>query len=277
MPKDIGKQFMSQTQLRRLEPSDQSRGLPQPPLELPYDAARSYVALPRPDALRMPPADLRSIMEQRRTLRAYAAQPLTLDELSWLLWATQGVQRVISRPSTLRVVPSAGARHAVETLVLANRVAGVAPGLYRFAAGEHKLVERDVSPGIAGRVATAAAEQEFMAEKRGRLHLGGLLARMYWRYGERGDRYLFLDAGHVCQNLYLAAEAIGCGACAVGAFHDDLLSETLGLDREQQFVTYMATVGRRKPSTHAKSNEEAAGRSIPFRAPAFDGPSRPAT
>jgi SagB-type dehydrogenase family enzyme len=69
---------------------------------------------------------------------------------------------------------------------------------------------------------------------------------MTWRYQERGYRYMLLDAGHACQNLYLAAEAIGCGACALGAFDDNLLNRALGLDGESQFVIYAAPVGKKK-------------------------------
>ncbi len=68
---------------------------------------------------------------------------------------------------------------------------------------------------------------------------------MRWRYGERGYRYLHMDAGHVCQNLYLAAESIGCGVCAIAAYNDDLLNQTLGLDGEELFVIYVASVGKR--------------------------------
>jgi SagB-type dehydrogenase family enzyme len=71
---------------------------------------------------------------------------------------------------------------------------------------------------------------------------------MAWRYGERGYRYLHLDAGHVCQNLYLAAEAAGCGVCAIGAFNDEIINELLGLDGEEQFVIYLATVGEKDSS-----------------------------
>ncbi|HEY3312047.1 MAG TPA: SagB/ThcOx family dehydrogenase, partial [Anaerolineales bacterium] len=72
-----------------------------------------------------------------------------------------------------------------------------------------------------------------------------VLARMRWRYGQRGYRYLHLDAGHVCQNLSLAAEATGCGICPIAAFNDDLLNGVLGLDGEEQFAIYMASLGKK--------------------------------
>lgn len=72
---------------------------------------------------------------------------------------------------------------------------------------------------------------------------------MTWRYSERGYRYLFIDAGHACQNLYLGAEAIECGVCAIAAFDDVIMNQLLGLDGESQFVIYLATVGKINPGT----------------------------
>ncbi len=249
MTRGIGQQFFHGTEYRFLEPSRQQQGLPQPPLELDYD--RSAPAIPLPPGGQLPVADLalRTAIENRRTLRAYAAQSLTLDELSWLLWCTQGVQKVISRPATLRPVPSAGARHAFETYLLVNKVADVPPGLYRFVAGEHKLVEFDRAPDLAARMTAALYGQDMVQESAATFLWVAVLERMYWRYGERGYRYFLLDAGHVCQNLYLAAEAIDCGACAIGAFHDELVNPLLRLDGENQFLVYSATVGKRKQFT----------------------------
>jgi len=246
MTSGIEKQFWLETQYRNLEPSEQSRGVPQPPLELDYDHTRAAVELPRPEAVSVPAADLRAVIEGRRTVRAYAEQPLTLDELSWLLWTTQGVQRVTPRPATMRTVPSAGARHAFETLALINRAEGLAPGLYRFVAGEHKLVEADLTPGIGERIAQATWDPIIVTGSAVTFIWVAVAARMYWRYGERGYRYLLLDAGHVCQNLYLAAEAIGCGACAIGAFYEDPLDAALGIDGAEQFTMYLGAVGKKK-------------------------------
>jgi SagB-type dehydrogenase family enzyme len=246
MAKGIGKRYLLESQYKSLDPSEQSLGLPQPPLELDYDHSRHYIELPDPASIHVPPADLRRVIEQRRSVRAYSEQSLTLQELSWLLWATQGVEKVISRPATLRAVPSAGARHAFETYLLANKVEGITPGLHRYAAGEHKLVEIDTAPDMAERVAAAAWGQDFVTESAATFIWVAVLARMYWRYGERAYRYLFLDAGHVCQNLYLAAEAIGCGVCAIGAFYEDLLHPLLGIDGDQQFVVYLGAAGKKK-------------------------------
>ncbi|MCW3978539.1 MAG: nitroreductase family protein, partial [Candidatus Bathyarchaeota archaeon] len=112
---DVGKEFMEKTKYRYLGESDQSKGLPQPPLELPYDESKKVHDLPAPATLGLGDYPLGKAITERRSLRAYSDEPLTLEELSWLLWCTQGVKEMIGRPATLRTVPSAGARHAFET------------------------------------------------------------------------------------------------------------------------------------------------------------------
>ncbi|TLN03736.1 SagB/ThcOx family dehydrogenase, partial [bacterium] len=184
-------------------------------------------------------------IEERITVRHYSDEPLSLEELSYLLWVTQGVRQVTARPVTLRNVPSAGARHAFETYLLVNRVNGLVPGLYRFVAGEHALLLVDGSPDVNARLTTACFEQKQVGTSAVTFFWVAVLERMYWRYGERGYRYLLLDAGHVCQNLYLAAGALGSGACAIGHYDDDALNAELGLDGEQLFTVYAATLGKR--------------------------------
>jgi SagB-type dehydrogenase family enzyme len=189
---------------------------------------------------------LRQAIESRRSLRTYAAFPLSLDELSFLLWCTQGVKPESTAKATLRTVPSAGARHAFETMLLINRVEGLEPGLYQYDAAGHGLIAWESPADISARLTEACANQSMVTDSAVSFLWVADRTRMAWRYGERGLRYLFLDAGHVCQNLHLAAESIAAGACAVGAFFDDDLNELLGLDGEDRFVVYMACVGKRE-------------------------------
>jgi SagB-type dehydrogenase family enzyme len=241
----IGRQFMLQTQYRYMDKSDQDKGLPQPPLQLDFDRSRPVIELPAPASLDLGAIGLRQAIESRRSVRQYTQRPLSLAELSFLLWCTQGVKEVTNRPATLRTVPSAGARHGFETYLLINRVDGVAPGLYRFLAVEHQLLEADLTPGLADRMVAACERQQLVKASAVTFAWSAVVYRMAWRYGERGYRYLHLDAGHVCQNLYLAATAIGCGACAIAAFDDEAVNRLLGLDGEEQFIIYLATVGKR--------------------------------
>ncbi len=246
MVRGIGKEFMEKTQYKYLEESDQNKKLPQPPLELAYDISKEVIDLPSPSETRVPTFDLRGAIEGRRSVRDYSDEPLTLGELSWLLWCTQGVREVVGATATLRNVPSAGARHAFETYILVNRVEGLRPGLYRFLAIEHKLMEIDLEEGLADKITEACYRQRIVKRSAATFIWVAVAYRMRWRYGERGYRYLHLDAGHVCQNLYLVAEAIGSGACAIGAYYDDEINGVLGLDGEKQFVIYVATVGKKE-------------------------------
>ncbi|NPV57328.1 MAG: SagB/ThcOx family dehydrogenase [Anaerolineae bacterium] len=247
MTPSIASDFMRQTHHEVMPPSPQSQGHPQPPLELPYDPAAALVHLPDAAQMQFPQVDLRQVIEQRRSLRTYGEDALSLDELAALLWLTQGVQRVTKRPVTLRTVPSAGARHAFETFLLVNRVAGVKPGLYRYIALEHALLPLDTPENITDILTEACLRQNQVSGSAVTFFWVAVAERMTWRYPERGYRYLHLDAGHVCQNLYLAAEAIGCGVCAIAAFDDVLANQALGVDGEEQFLVYAATLGRRPP------------------------------
>jgi len=245
MTDGIGETFMARTRYEAMGPSAQSLGRPQPPLEMPAETGAEAVGLPRP-AEADAPVELTGAIERRRSVRDYAPGPLTPAELSYLLWCTQGVRRVVGGQATLRTVPSAGARHALETFLLVNRVAGLEAGLYRFLATGHKLarLRRGPESSPAGDLTAACLGQEFVAASAVTFVWAADAARMTWRYGQRGYRYLFLDAGHACQNLYLAAGAVGCGVCAIGAFDDGAVNELLGLDGRDRFAVYGAAVGR---------------------------------
>jgi SagB-type dehydrogenase family enzyme len=133
----------------------------------------------------------------------------------------------------------------LETYLLINNVEGLEPGLYRFLAIGHKLLELDIETDLAKPITEACLGQDFVKKSAVTFIWVAVAYRMKWRYGERGYRYLHLDAGHVCQNLYLSAEAIDCGVCAIGAFLDDNMNELLNIDGEEEFVIYIATLGKK--------------------------------
>lgn len=225
--------------------SDQTKGRPQPPLELEYNSEKSLVNLPSPYEIKVSPINLREAIEKRRSIRTYSEKPITLDELSWLLWCTQGVKSITNVPTTLRIVPSGGARHPFETYILVNRVEGLQQGFYRFLSLSHKLLEHNFEEGLAERVTDICWNQPFVKQSALSFIWTFIPYRGIWRYGERAFRNI-IEVGHICQNLYLSAEAIDCGVCAIGAFGDDAINDVLGVDGIEQFVVYMATVGKRK-------------------------------
>ena len=195
----IGREFMRKSQRKYHIPVVPKEGDYVPPLELPYSPEAKLIDLPDPMQVEISNMDVRTAILQRVTHRKYAEEPISLPELSFLLWATQGVKSVTSRPTTLRTVPSAGARHAFETFLLVNRVEGLEPGLYRFAAIEHALIRLDAPAEVHEQIVSACANQSHVHTSAVTFIWAAILERMKLRYGERGYRYLHLDAGHICQ------------------------------------------------------------------------------
>ena len=151
------------------------------------------------------------------------AEPLTLDELSFLLWATQGVRQQVGPGAVLRTVPSAGNRHALETYLAVLRVGGLEPAIYRYLPLEHQLLHLADEEQMAEKLTEATLGQAFVGRAAVVFIWTTIPYRMEWRYGLAAHKVIALDAGHVCQNLYLACEAIGAGTCAVAAYHQQLM------------------------------------------------------
>lgn len=228
-----------------LSQTDQQRGLPPPPLEKPFSADACRVDLTPPGKWRnIGPVDLESAIRRRRSRRQFKPDPLWLDELSFLLWATQGIEERLERATALRTVPSAGARHALETYLAVFRVEGLAPGFYRYLPLEHQLLLEFAEDHAAEKLTDAALGQRFVAQAAVTFIWTTIPYRMEWRYGAASHKTIALDAGHVCQNLYLACEAIGAGVCAVAAYHQELLDQLLRVDGVEEFAVYLAPVGK---------------------------------
>ncbi|NLF51512.1 MAG: SagB/ThcOx family dehydrogenase [Leptolinea sp.] len=238
-------EFFEKTKYAHLSESAQRKGVPIPPLELPVPENAKTIPLPTPSSLNMPAMDVRTVMEQRSSLRKYTQSELTLEEFSYLLWITQGIKSITDRPVTFRNVPSAGSRHPFETYFLANRVGTLEPGLYRYSALEHCIYPHNMEVGINEKLTTACKEQSHIRTSAATFFWVAVIERTAWRYSERAARYVLLDAGHVCQNLYLAGESIQCGVCAIAAYDDDLLNDALGVNGKDKMVVYAATIGKR--------------------------------
>ncbi|ACL15587.1 SagB/ThcOx family dehydrogenase [Methanosphaerula palustris] len=242
---DCGQVFREITAYPSSFRPDQIKGIPRPPLELPPSPESTPIPLPRPEAITVRPVDLRVAIEKRRSVRWFDnEEPLSLEELAYLLWCTQGVQEVVLEQYTLRTAPSAGAAHPLETYLLVNCVEGLEPGIYRYLALEHTLELINSHPEIALAVTEGCMEQQMVLRSAVTFLWTAVPYRTTWRYGPRGYRDIYIDAGHVCQNLYLAAGPIDCGVCAIESFQDDYMNRLLGLDGKTQFLIYCAAVGK---------------------------------
>lgn len=242
----LGKHFIEQTKYQNMGLTPQKQGEPQPEYIQPAAGKFAIIELPKPDQVHMPGKDLRTIIEQRTSVRKYEEQMLTMDELSYLLWLTQGIKNVLPSNLTMRTVPSAGARHPFETWLSINKVESLMPGLYHYLPLEHALEQVRLGEEINQQVSIAALKQGQITNSAVTFIWVAHPYRTSWRYGSRAYRYIYLDAGHLCQNLHLAAESIECGVCAIGAYDDDKINQVLDLDGESQFVIYMATLGKKK-------------------------------
>jgi SagB-type dehydrogenase family enzyme len=225
--------------------TDQNRGIQPPPLEKPPRPDQKLLMLPGTDTFRaFAGTDLLDAIGRRRSQRRFRTTPLCLAELALLLWATQGVQEVLAPGCALRTVPSAGCRHAFESYLLVSRVDGLEPGLYRYLPIEHALVLERHGTDMVAALGEATLHQHFVATAPVTFAWTVIPYRMEWRYDLAAHRVLLMDAGHLCQNLYLACAAIDAGTCAIAAYHQELMDRLLGVDGVDEFTLYLAPVGK---------------------------------
>ena len=226
--------------------TDQSRGVAPPPMEKPFkeDATRIDLVPPRSGWETIGRIDLASAIQNRRSRRSFRDEPLTIDELSFLLWATQGIQQRLDTGHALRTVPSAGCRHSLETYLGIRNVTGIDRGLYRYLPVEHQILLECRDSRLAEKIVGASFGQGYPGEAAVTFLWTAVPYRMEWRYGGAAHKVIALDAGHVCQNLYLACEAIGAGTCAVAAYDQEEMDQVVGVDGTEEFVIYLAPVGK---------------------------------
>lgn len=183
-------------------------------------------------------------IRQRRSVRTFQDTPLKEAELSQLLWAAQGITRTV-RGFGLRTAPSAGALYPVETYLVVHSVEGIEPGVYHYAVETHELDQLKVGDFRAA-VARAALDQKIAHRANVVLVWTALFERSKWKYKQRAYRYVYLDAGHIAQNVALGAVALGLGSCQIAAIYDDEANALLGVDGVNESAIYMTVVGRER-------------------------------
>ena len=242
-----GREFLKD-RIRRLvdwEQTDQHRGVPPPPLAKPAPPESRRIDLPPiGEWTGIASLDLAEAVAARRSHRRFREESMTLDELSFLIWATQGIRREAGPGTAFRTVPSAGCRHAFETYLCALRVEELPPGIYRYLPLEHRLLPEGGGENLDDRLTVATLGQRFTGRGSVTFVWTAVPYRMEWRYGEASYKVMALDAGHVCQNLYLACQAVGAGTCAVAAYDQEGMDRLLGVDGEEEFTVYLAPVGK---------------------------------
>jgi SagB-type dehydrogenase family enzyme len=198
------------------------------------------IALPAPET-----ADgigIWEIMARRRSERRYVDAALEPAELSQLLWAAQGVTAT-GYGVKFRTAPSAGALYPVETYVVVHAAEEVEPGIYHYVVGDHELEQLEIGD-FRRSSARAALDQEIAYRANVVFVWTAVFARSKWKYRQRAYRYIYLEAGHIAQNVALAAVALGLGSCQIGALYDDEANALLGVDGEEESTIYVTSVGR---------------------------------
>lgn len=225
--------------------SDQDLKRPQPPLVKPAMAGeKSRITLP-PDFSNLPMEhNLVNVIWNRRSSRVYTQQDMSLEQLSFLLWATQGIRALRGKSyATLRTVPSGGARHEFETYLLIRQIDGLKPGAYHYLPMEHALEFLHPVEDLEDTVSDLLCGQRWAAKANVIFFWSMVAYRAEWRYGIYAHRTALIDAGHVGQNLYLACSGLNLGTCGIAAFSNTDCNRMFSLDGTEEFVVYTAPVG----------------------------------
>jgi SagB-type dehydrogenase family enzyme len=205
---------------------------------------KEYPQAPKTDLPPFEPSDAMSldkVLRRRKSIRDFQNKPLSKGHLSYLLWASTGIQRQ-EDGYAFRTAPSAGALYPIETYVIVNNVRDLQAGLYHYSIQAHRL-EALASRDLGHEIAEAALGQTMCEAAPAVFIWSAVFERCKWKYGQRAYRYIYLDAGHIAENLALAAVSLNLGTCEIGALFDDHVNAILGVDGIEESVICMAVVG----------------------------------
>ena len=196
----------------------------------------STIALPEP--VNDSDTSVEKALRERRSVRDYRREALTLKQVGQLLWSAQGVTAGDGR----RTAPSAGALYPLEVYAVIGNVDGIAPGVYRYRPDSHTLV-RVLDGDRRKDLSRAALNQTWVNDGAIDIVIAAVYERTTGKYGERGIRYVHMEAGHAAQNIYFQAVSLKLGTVAIGAFDDDAVKRILGLPDNEEPL-YIMPVGR---------------------------------
>ena len=223
--------------------SDQEKKVAQPPLTKAATSDR-IISLTREFEAAVQEANYLTLLQERKSHRIYQDESLTPEQLSFLLWSTQGVKAIRGNNyATIRPVPSGGGRHAFETYLAIFKVIGFESGIYHYLPLEHALEFVAAAENLENKVSDSLCEQQWAGKAAAVFFYSAIPYRSEWRYGLEAHKLMLLDAGHVVQNLYLSCQAIGAGTCAIAAFDQAKADGLLNLDGDNEYVIYAAPVG----------------------------------
>lgn len=235
----IGEQFHHQTSLSW---ETILKGIFKPAIKKP-SGVKTYpevkvIKLPQPDYKGL---TLEEAIKKRRSRRNYSSKPITFSQLSQLLFSAQGITGKMYGIS-LRAVPSAGALYPFEIYLIVNNVENLEKGIYHYSSLRHSI-ELIREGDFRREIVQAGLNQKMLGEAGVVFVLSAVFGRTYFKYGERGYRYIYMEAGHISQNIYLQATSLGLGSVSVGAFLDKEVNQLIGIDGKEEAVIYLHPVG----------------------------------
>jgi SagB-type dehydrogenase family enzyme len=197
------------------------------------------IELPKPKELSK--SSLESCLKKRKSIRNFTGEPIDMDQLSYLLWASTGIQRK-EHGFEFRTGPSAGALYPIETYLVVNNIKDLENGVYHYSIKDHSLDEMKLGEyGV--EAANGALGQGMCARASVVFIWTAIFLRSKWKYGQRAYRYIYLDAGHIGENLALASTSIGLGSCQIGALFDEEINKIVNVDGKNESTIYMSVVG----------------------------------
>ncbi|MDR1794826.1 MAG: SagB/ThcOx family dehydrogenase [Erysipelotrichaceae bacterium] len=233
-----------QFRLLDVEPSDQEKKLPQPPLYKDPKEGAKLIDLPKNYRDAIVNNDFLDVIDQRKSDRVYSGETITLLQLSYLLWATQGVKAIRGQNyATIRTVPCGGARHEFECYLLVINVEGLAAGTYHYLPETHQLEFLKPVKDAPEMADILMRHQSWVKHSSVQFFWSLLPYRAEWRYSVYAHRIILVDIGHVGENLYLAATALGLGTCGIGAFDQKVCDDLFDFEGTDESTIYSATIG----------------------------------
>ncbi|MDF2513990.1 MAG: nitroreductase [Herbinix sp.] len=230
--------------------TDKMKGVPQPIGVKPYDPNLRIISLPTINEDVLKKQGIYECIKDRRSNRLYSEESITLEELSYLLWATQCITGTNKAGMTFRTVPCSGATHSFETYLFIMKVDGLEKGIYRYLPIEHMLIFMGALEDIDKRLDAITLDQPFVPHfaKKAAVTFAWSTTpyRSEWKYDVSAHKKILIDVGHVCQNLYLAGESVDVGVCAIGIYDQEAVDNLFQLDGEEEFIIYLAAVGKKK-------------------------------
>jgi len=239
MNREIGDEFQEKTKYKRYSINHNYIKYNKPGLYKTYPNTKK-VLLEKPQVLSKSTFD--DVLKKRKSERDFSDKPISQNQLSYLLWASTGIQRK-EFGYEFRTAPSAGALYPIETYVVINNVLDIATGVYHYAIKEHALEELELGD-FRIEITKAALDQDMCLKAAVVFIWSAIFNRCKWKYGQRAYRYIYLDAGHIAQNLALASTSLGLGCCPIAAFYDDEVNKIINVDGVDESVIYMSAVGK---------------------------------